>query len=172
MERRARAATCSTPALTSTRSTSARTAGFLSVGAIEPQFYAELLARTGLTDDAELARQQDRSAWPALKERLADVFRTKTRDEWALIFDGSDACVTPVLSLAEAPSHPHLVARGTFTEHEGIVQPAPAPRFSRTAPSISRPPAHPGQHTDEVLADWGVVDPARTAALRQAGAIA
>ena len=145
--------------------------GFVSVGAIEPQFYAELLAGTGLTDDPELARQQDRSAWPELKERLAEAFRTKTRDEWAQIFDGTDACVTPVLSLAEAPSHPHLVARGTFTENEGIVQPAPAPRFSRTAPSISRPPAHPGQHTDEILADWDVADADRAATLRDAGAI-
>ena len=108
----------------------------------------------------------------SLKERLAGVIATKTRDEWAAIFDGTDACVAPILSLGEAPSHPHNVARDAFVEREGIVQPAPAPRFSRTEATIQRPPAHAGQHTDEVLGEWGVADADRLAALRAAGAIA
>jgi alpha-methylacyl-CoA racemase len=145
---------------------------FLSVGAIEPQFYAELLEKTGLADDAEFLQQNDKAQWPHLKERLAGVIATKTRDEWAAIFDGSDACVAPILSLGEAPAHPHNVARTTFLERDGIVQPAPAPRFSRTAAEIQRPPAHAGQHTDEVLVEWGVVDADRAAELRAAGAIA
>lgn len=145
---------------------------FLSVGAIEPQFYAVLLEKTGLADDAEFLQQNDKAQWPHLKERLAGVIATKTRDEWAAIFDGTDACVAPILSLGEAPSHPHNVARGAFLERDGIVQPAPAPRFSRTSAEIQRPPAHAGQHTDEVLAEWGVVDADRAAALRAAGAIA
>ncbi len=145
---------------------------FLSVGAIEPQFYAVLLEKTGLADDAEFLQQNDKAQWPHLKERLAEVIATKTRDEWAAIFDGSDACVAPILSLGEAPSHPHNVARGAFLERDGIVQPAPAPRFSRTTAEIQRPPAHAGQHTDEVLSEWGVVDADRAAELRAAGAIA
>ena len=145
---------------------------FLSVGAIEPQFYAELLEKTGLADDAEFLQQNDKAQWPHLKERLAGVIATKTRDEWAAIFEGSDACVAPILSLGEAPSHPHNVARSTFVEQDGLVQPAPAPRFSRTAGGIQRPPAHAGQHTDEVLAEWGVADPDRVAVLRAGGAIA
>ena len=145
---------------------------FLSVGAIEPQFYAELLEKTGLADDAEFLQQNDKAQWPHLKERLAGVIATKTRDEWAAIFDGSDACVAPILSLGEAPSHPHNVARSTFVEQDGLVQPAPAPRFSRTAGGIQRPPAHAGQHTDEVLDEWGVADADRVAVLRAGGAIA
>jgi alpha-methylacyl-CoA racemase len=145
---------------------------FLSVGAIEPQFYAELLEKTGLAGDEEFARQNDRSMWPHLKERLAAVIITKTRDEWAAIFDGSDACVAPILSLGEAPNHPHMVARNAFVEVGGVVQPAPAPRFSRTAEGIQRPPSHPGQHTDEVLTEWGVADGDRLATLRAEGAIA
>ncbi len=145
---------------------------FLSVGAIEPQFYAELLAGTGLSDDPDFAKQNDRSMWPILKERLAEVIRTRTRDEWAAVFDGTDACVAPVLSLGEAPRHPHTVARRTFVEESGVVQPAPAPRFSRTEPVIQRPPSHPGQHTDEVLVEWGAADAERIASLRAAGAIA
>jgi alpha-methylacyl-CoA racemase len=110
--------------------------------------------------------------WPHLKERLAAVIITKTRDEWAVIFDGSDACVAPILSLGEAPNHPHMVARNAFVDVGGVVQPAPAPRFSRTTEGIQRPPSHPGQHTDEVLAEWGVADGERLAALRAEGAIA
>jgi alpha-methylacyl-CoA racemase len=142
------------------------------VGAIEPQFYAELLEKTGLSEDPEFLQQNDRTLWPHLKERLAGVIATKSRDEWAEIFDGTDACVAPVLSLGEAPSHPHNVARTVFVEQDGLVQPAPAPRFSRTEGEIQRSPAHAGQHTDEVLAEWGVADAERVAELKASGAIA
>jgi alpha-methylacyl-CoA racemase len=146
---------------------------FLSVGAIEPQFYAALLEGTGLTDDPDFAGSSfDRSTWPKLKDRLAEVFRARTRDEWTAVFDGTDACVAPVLSLGEAPHHPHNVARNTFIEADGVVQPAPAPRFSRTEQQIQRPPAHAGQHTDEVLLEWGVTDAEGLASLRGSGAIA
>jgi alpha-methylacyl-CoA racemase len=145
---------------------------FLSVGAIEPQFYAALLDGLGLADDPDFAHQNDRARWPHQKERLAEVIRAKPRDEWAAIFDGTDACVAPVLSLGEAPRHPHTVARGTFVEHHGVVQPAPAPRFSRTSAAVDRPPAHAGQHTDEVLAEWEVADADRVAELRRGGAVA
>ena len=108
---------------------------------------------------------------PALKERLASIFRTKTRDEWCEIMEGTDVCFAPVLSMAEAPQHPHNVQRGTFVEVAGITQPGPAPRFSRTPGEIRRPPAHAGQHTDEVLSGAGF-DEARIAKLRETGAIA
>jgi alpha-methylacyl-CoA racemase len=143
---------------------------FVSIGSIEPQFYAELLAKTGL-DAEELPWQHDKSHWPALKEKLAAVFRTRTRDQWCEVMEGSDVCFAPVLTLVEAPEHPHNVHRSTFTEVAGVVQPAPAPRFSRTPPEIQSPPPHAGQHTDEILADWGV-DPDRIAKLRATGAIA
>jgi alpha-methylacyl-CoA racemase len=143
---------------------------YVSIGSIEPQFYAQLLELTGLAGQ-ELPFQHDRSQWPAMKERLAAVFRSKTRDEWCSIMEGSDVCFAPVLSMTEAPHHPHNVHRGTFVERDGVVQPAPAPRFSRTAPEIQRPPSHAGQHTDEVLAAWGF-DSDRIAKLRDAGAIA
>jgi alpha-methylacyl-CoA racemase len=145
---------------------------FLSVGAIEPQFYAELLEKTGLAGDPDFAKQNDRSMWPVLKERLAAVIIAKTRDEWAEIFEGSDACVAPILSLGEATTNAHMVQRKAFVENAGVVQPAPAPRFSRTSAEIQRPPSHPGQHTDEVLAEWGVADAAALASLRAVGAIA
>jgi alpha-methylacyl-CoA racemase len=145
--------------------------GFVSIGSIEPQFYAELLKRTGLDGDPELAGQMDRSTWPALKAKLAEVFRSRTRDEWCDEMEATDVCFAPVLSMDEAASHPHNVARGTFETRDGVVQPAPAPRFSRTAPELGRPPAFPGQHTDEVLADWGFAED-EVAALRAAGAVA
>ena len=127
---------------------------FVSIGSIEPQFYAELLKHSGLEGES-LPHQMDRSQWPALKERVAAIFATKTRDEWCEIMEGTDVCFAPVLSMSEAPDHPHNRHRGTFTEVAGIVQPAPAPRFSRTPGEIQRPPAFAGQHTDEALADWG-----------------
>ncbi len=145
--------------------------GFMSVGAIEPQFYAQLLGGLCLADDATMPDQGDQQAWSALKERFADVFRTRTRDEWTATFDGTDACVAPVLSMLEAHDHPHNVARETFTTVAGVVQPAPAPRFSRTVPVIQGPPSFPGQHTDEVLSDWGIPQE-RVVALRASGAIA
>ncbi|CAN5493882.1 CaiB/BaiF CoA-transferase family protein [soil metagenome] len=144
---------------------------YVSIGSIEPQFYAELLRLTGLDDDDTLAWQHDKAQWPALKERLAGIFRQKTRDEWCDLMEGTDVCFAPVLSMHEAATHPHNVHRGTFVEVAGHTQPGPAPRFSRTPPEVSRPPAHAGQHTDEVLADWGF-DPDRIAKLRADGAIA
>ena len=144
--------------------------GYVSIGSIEPQFYAELLRLTGLEGE-DLPWQQDRNERPALKERLASIFRTKTRDEWCEIMEGTDVCFAPVLSMAEAPQHPHNVQRGTFVEVAGITQPGPAPRFSRTPGEIRRPPAHAGQHTDEVLTEAGL-DADRLTKLREAGAIA
>ncbi len=143
---------------------------YVSIGSIEPQFYAELLRLTGL-DTADLPGQHDRLEWPALKERVAEVFATKTRDEWCEIMEGSDVCFAPVLTLGEAPDHPHNVHRKTFIERDGIVQPAPAPRFSRTEVEVVRPPAHAGQHTEEVLGEYGL-DADRIATLRDRGAIA
>ncbi|MGI8662027.1 MAG: CaiB/BaiF CoA transferase family protein [Acidimicrobiales bacterium] len=126
---------------------------YVSIGSIEPQFYAELLKHTGL-DGEELPWQMDKEQWPAMKARLAAVFKAKTRDEWCSIMEGTDVCFAPVLSPAEAPGHPHNVQRKTFLELDGVVQPAPAPRFSRTPGDVQRPPAHAGQHTDEVLGEW------------------
>jgi alpha-methylacyl-CoA racemase len=143
---------------------------YVSVGSIEPQFYAELLRLTGLEGE-ELPWQHDRQQWPVLKERLAAIFKTKTRDEWSALMEGSDVCFAPVLSIPEAIEHPHNVDRRTFVEVAGIRQPGPAPRFSRTEPEISSPPPHAGQHTDEILAAAGF-DPDRVAKLREAGAIA
>jgi alpha-methylacyl-CoA racemase len=100
----------------------------------------------------------DRDAWPGMKERFARLFASKTRAEWEAVFDGTDACVAPVLSMSEAPEHPHNRFRETFTEVAGVVQPSPAPRFSGTPGSIRRPPPQPGQHSDEALADWGLSD--------------
>jgi alpha-methylacyl-CoA racemase len=143
---------------------------YVSIGSIEPQFYAILLDKLGLAHE-DLPKQMDRSAWPKLKERFAALFKTKTRDEWCRIMEGTDICFAPVLSLAEAPEHPHMKARGTFVEVDGVQQPGPAPRFSRTAAKIERPPAHPGEHTDEALADWGFASD-ELAKLRESGAIA
>jgi alpha-methylacyl-CoA racemase len=127
---------------------------FISLGAIEPQFYAELLQKLGL-ENADLPFQMDKTQWNATRERFAAVIKTKTRDEWAKIFDGSDACVAPVLTMSEASQHPHVRARDTIIERDGIPQPAPAPRFSRTPAEVQRDAPWPGQHTDEALADWG-----------------
>jgi alpha-methylacyl-CoA racemase len=143
---------------------------FVSIGSIEPQFYAELLRLTGL-DGEDLPWQHDKPQWPSLKERMAAVFKAKTRDEWCELMEGSDVCFAPVLSLGEAPGHPHNVHRQTFLDLDGVVQPAPAPRFSATPASVQRPPAHAGQHTDEVLAAWGF-DADRITKLRDASAIA
>ena len=125
---------------------------WISVGAIEPQFYALLLEKTGITDP-DFQQQWDRSRWPRLKEKLAAVIAQRTRDEWCAVFDGTDACVAPVLDMDEAPRHPHNRSRNTFTEVAGVVQPAPAPRFSRTPPA---PPSAPrtGSEPDALL-DWG-----------------
>jgi len=142
---------------------------FVSVGALEPQFYAELVEKLGLSDE-DLPAQMDRSGWPKLRDRLTEVFKSKTRDEWREILEHTDACFAPVLTMSEATEHPHIRARGTVVELEGVQQPAPAPRFSRTSGSISRRAAQPGQHTDEALADWGFGTD-ELAKLRDAGAI-
>jgi alpha-methylacyl-CoA racemase len=142
---------------------------FVSIGSIEPQFYAELLRLSGLEGE-DLPWQMDRDHWPALKEKVAAVFRQKTRDEWCVLMEGTDVCFAPVLSMDEAPGHPHNVHRATFTEVSGVTQPAPAPRFSRTEAEIQRPPPMAGEHTDEVLSAWGF-DADRIAKLRDAGAV-
>ncbi len=126
---------------------------YLAVGALEPKFYAELVARLGL--DADPADQHDRSQWPELRRKIAAAVAGKTRDEWAEIFAGTDACAAPVLSLAEAAGHPHLAARGTLTERDGIMQSGPAPRFSAHPGQRPEPPPARGQHTREVLASIG-----------------
>ncbi|MFE6688488.1 CaiB/BaiF CoA transferase family protein [Streptomyces sp. NPDC057743] len=128
--------------------------GYMAVGALEPQFYAEFVRLLGIEDEAP--GRDDLAAWGALRTAIADRFRTRTRDEWTAVFQESDACVAPVLSLREAPGHPHLAARGTFTEHAGLTQPAPAPRFSATPGTLRRPPARPGADTEEVARDWRV----------------
>jgi alpha-methylacyl-CoA racemase len=143
---------------------------FISIGSIEPQFYAELLRITGLDGDARFADQHDRESWPARKLEIAELFRTKTRDEWCALMEHTDVCFAPVLRLDEAPHHPHNLARATFVEAFGKLQPAPAPRFSRTAPELSQPPAHDGQHTRDVLLDWGFA-PERVEALIDSGAV-
>jgi alpha-methylacyl-CoA racemase len=126
---------------------------YVSIGSIEPQFYAEMVRLTGFPDDPPA--RMDRSRWPELKERLAKVIKTKTRDEWCAIMEGTDACFAPVLSMAEAPDHPHNRARDGFVKVAGVVQPAPSPRFSRTKPEIRQTPGRPGEDTAAVLSDWG-----------------
>ena len=143
--------------------------GFIGVGAIEPQFYAELIRLLGLEGE-DLPPQMDRDAWPGMKERFARIFAGRTRADWEAVFDGTDACATPVLSPAEAPEHPHNRFRQTFTEVAGVVQPAPAPRFLGTPGAIRRPPPNPGQHAEEALGDWGLSDE-EIGALRTSGAI-
>ncbi len=143
---------------------------YVSIGSIEPQFYAQLLSLTGLDGDPDFAAQMDKSRWPELKERVAAVFRTKTRDEWCALMEMTDVCFAPVLSMAEAPRHPHNTARATFVEEFGVVQPAPAPRFSRTPSAIQRPPAFAGEHTDAVLGEWGFTE-SEIAKLKEAGAV-
>ncbi len=142
---------------------------FISIGAIEPQFYALLREITGATDPAFDA-QHDMQQWPQLKEKLATLFATKTRDEWCALLEGTDACFAPVLDWDEAIAHPHHRARDTFIDIDGVTQPAPAPRFSRTPPPRPQSVASAGQHTDSVLQDWGVSAEC-IATLRQSGAI-
>ena len=142
----------------------------ISLGPIEPQFYAELRERLGL-HGGEWDHQMDRSRWPELKVALAELVAQRTRDEWCELLEGTDTCFAPVLSLAEAPEHAHNRERGTFTEVAGVVQPGPAPRFGRTPGAIRRPPPHAGQHTAEVLAELGLHAEA-IASLRASGAVA
>jgi alpha-methylacyl-CoA racemase len=142
---------------------------YVAVGALEPKFYAELLAGLGLSAD-DLPGQYDRAGWPVLRQRFAELFATRTRDQWAEAFTGSDACVAPVLSPAEAPDHPHNAARGTFADVGGLVQPAPAPRFGRSTAGPPSPPPRPGADTDTVLAALGC-SPDEITALRAAGTV-
>lgn len=131
---------------------------YVSIGSIEPQFYAVLLEKTGLTNDPAFAQQMDSSRWPALKVRLAEVMRTKTSHEWCALMEGTDICFAPVLTMSQAAQHPHNIERKTFIDIAGVTQPAPAPRFSRTPGTVPAPPAHPGQHSREILADWGFAE--------------
>jgi alpha-methylacyl-CoA racemase len=144
---------------------------YVAVGAMEPQFYAALVRLTGLADEAPLPDQLDQSTWPDITDRLARIFRTRSRDEWCELAEGIDACLAPVLDFEEARNHPHNVVRGTFTEVDGVSQPAPAPRFARTPASISGPVALPGEHTDDVLSEWLARDADEIANLRAAGAV-
>ncbi len=143
---------------------------YVSLGSIEPQFYAELVRLAGLQGE-ELPSQNDAAKWQTMEDRLATVFRSKTRDEWCAIMEGTDVCFAPVLTIGEAYEHPHNKARNAFVEVAGKLQPAPAPRFSRTSPRIPGPPSYPGQDTDAALANWGFA-PAEIARLRAARAIA
>jgi alpha-methylacyl-CoA racemase len=147
---------------------------YISLGSIEPQFYAELMRLTGLEGDEQFAKQMDKSEWPALKSRLTEIFAGKTRAEWCELMEATDVCFAPVLTMSEAAEHPHNVERRTFIDVAGTMQPAPAPRFSRTHAEVASPPAHAGAHTREVLEAWGVdavtIDAwADAGAIRQAG---
>ena len=128
---------------------------YVAVGAIEPEFYAELVRLAGVSTE-ELPLQMDAAHWPAMKQRFAAIFATRTRDEWCRLLDGTDACVTPVLSMQEATEHPHNVERSTFIEVDGVSQPAPAPRFSRTPGAVQMPPPVPGEGGLRALEDWGI----------------
>ena len=128
---------------------------YVAIGSIEPQFYALLIKLCGI-DDPAFQAQRDPHAWPLLKYRLADVFRTKNRAEWCALMEGTDVCFAPVLDWDEAPTHPHNQARETFIDIAGVIQPAPAPRFSHSKAAAPTPPAQPGEHSAAILADWGV----------------
>ena len=143
--------------------------GWVAIGSIEPQFYALLLEKTGIKDP-EFASQMDRSKWPALRERLAAVIAAKTRDQWCEIMEGTDVCFAPVLDLDEAPRHAHNRARETFVEFAGVIQPAPAPRFSATPGKIAGPPPAIGADNLTALSDWGFFN-SEVEALQASGAI-
>ncbi|MER6677406.1 CaiB/BaiF CoA-transferase family protein [Streptomyces sp. NPDC000983] len=130
--------------------------GYMAVGALEPQFYEEFLTLLGI--EGHTGTRRDFARWGELREAVTARFRSRTREEWTAVFEGSDACVAPVLTLREAPGHPHLAARGTFTDHDGITQPAPAPRFSATPTAVRTGPARPGADTADVARDWDVPD--------------
>jgi alpha-methylacyl-CoA racemase len=142
---------------------------YVAIAAMEPQFYAELIEKIGLAD-ANLPPQWDRTRWPELRERLAAVFRTRSRAGWCALLEGSNACFAPVLRMSEALTHPHNVARSTFTTVDGVAVPSPAPRFDRTPAGVARGASRPGEHTDEVLAELGT-SAERIAELRESGAV-
>lgn len=131
---------------------------WISIGPIEPQFYALLLQITGVVDP-QFSHQMERQHWPELQAKLEVVFRTKSRKEWCERLEGTDACFAPVMSLTEAPLHPHNVARNTFIEIDGVIQPAPVPRFSETPSRVQGPPPRIGQHTADICRDWGISAP-------------
>lgn len=128
---------------------------WVAIGSIEPQFYALLIEKSGLKE-VDMPMQRHAATWPEMKARLKQVFAARSRDEWCALMEGTDVCFAPVLSMGDAPNHPHNVARQTFCELEGVVQPAPAPRFSQTTPTIARPPAQAGAHTIEILSGLGL----------------
>jgi alpha-methylacyl-CoA racemase len=142
---------------------------FIAIGPVEQRFFQELLVRLEI-DPATFPGQFDRVRWPEMRERLAGVFKRKTRDQWCEVMQGSDACFAPVLTLSEAPLHPHNRVRDTFIDIEGVIQPAPAPRFSRSKTSIPHAPPVIGANADQTLGDWGF-DPQEIAALRRSGAL-
>jgi alpha-methylacyl-CoA racemase len=144
---------------------------FVSIGSIEPQFYAELRARAGLTDDPDFDAQHDRKAWGPLKDKLAELFKSKTRAEWDALMEHTDVCYAPVLTMSEAVAHPHNAARGTFVDVGGAMQPAPAPRYSGTVTAAPKPAPMPGDQTEEILGSLGM-GAEEVAALRQAGTVA
>jgi alpha-methylacyl-CoA racemase len=143
---------------------------FVSIGSLEPQFYAELLERLGLAGE-DLPHPSDIGGVETLKARFTEVFLTRTRDEWSAELEGTDVCFAPVLPMSEAAQHPHITARGTIVEVDGVLQPAPAPRFSRTPGAIGRARSRPGEHTDEILAEFGFSSE-EIATLRGSGAVA
>jgi alpha-methylacyl-CoA racemase len=142
---------------------------WLSVGAIEKRFYEELVEKLGLAA-AGLPKQHDRKGWPILRERFAASIASRTRDEWERMFEGSDACVAPVLAMGEVERHPHNVARATFVKRDGVLQPGPAPRFSRTKSEMGAPPRGRGTDSEAVLEDWGFA-PAEVTELKKAGVV-
>jgi alpha-methylacyl-CoA racemase len=128
--------------------------GWITLGAIEPQFYSLFMETLGLSED-HFGDRHDQSKWPDMRDQVADVFRQKTRDEWCTLMEGTDICFAPVLSMAEAPDHPHNRSRETFVAANGVVQPAPAPRFTNAPAELPSPPPAKGQHNDTALLDWG-----------------
>ena len=142
---------------------------YIAVGPVEPKFWARLLQLIGAEKEG-LHQLGDRTEWPRMCERLAEIFRSRTREEWRQLLEGSDVCFAPVLDMGEAPDHPHNRERQTFVEVEGVPQPAPAPRFSRTPSRIQRSPAKPGEHTRDALKDWGFSE-TELDRLQQAGVI-
>jgi alpha-methylacyl-CoA racemase len=141
----------------------------VSIAANETRFYREALGVLGLNEQ-DLPGQHDQAGWPLMKQRFAEIFKTRTQGEWVALAAGTQSCIVPVLSLAEAPGHDHIRQRGSFVEVDGVLQPAPAPRFSRTPGAIQNPPPHPGQDGDAVLGDWGF-SAQEQQAMRAAGAV-
>jgi alpha-methylacyl-CoA racemase len=143
---------------------------WLAVGAIEPQFFAQLVAGLGLSDDPDVSAQYDPARWPAARARLAETIRAKSREDWVAVFEGTDACVAPVLDPVEATQHPHAKARGAFVDIDGLPQPAPAPRFSATPLDEPRPGRPAATDTTDALRAWDIAGD-RIAQLAQTGVI-